>query len=207
MNKRPAVYTDMDGVITNFVGQVASVFGIEESQLEEDLRKGKTYSIPDVLDLKPSEFWKRIEKEGEEFWSDMKVYPWAKKLLLDINEFNVQVYIATSPTLNPACLSGKLKKLKSLFGDNFRNYVITPQKHLLARESRTTILIDDSLNNISKFRRYGGQTILFPQPWNGSAGKTGQLVTRYITDQLHQILENEPTDEDTRRSDRPWIKS
>ena len=44
------------------------------------------------------------------------------------------------------------------------DYQIGPRKELNAKSG--AILIDDSDDNIRKYREAGGTAILFPQPWN-----------------------------------------
>ena len=74
------------------------------------------------------------------------------------------VTIASSPSYDPACLAGKIRWLQKHFGRRFRDFMIGPRKHLLARPD--TALVDDSDRNIRDFREHGGQGVLFPQPWN-----------------------------------------
>ena len=74
-------------------------------------------------------------------------------------------YILTSPTLDPECLAGKLDWIQEHFPRVMqRNFMIGPPKELCARPSH--LLIDDRDDNVDKFRREGGHTILVPRPWN-----------------------------------------
>lgn len=195
---RPAIYVDMDGVLTDFVGKVADVFGISKEQLEFDLWNYKTYSIPEVLDMTPNEFWSKIKEQGIWFWDTMARYDWADDLLRECNIKDAQIYICSSPGYMPQAAYGKLLWMQRNLHPGFRNFVLTGQKHLLAREDRITILIDDSRDNVSKFERYGGKAILFPQPWNTFE----ELPSReerlpFVKQQLIKLLEDVNTEETT----------
>lgn len=73
--------------------------------------------------------------------------------------------ILTTPTLDPECLAGKLEWIHRHFPPwMHRQYLMGPQKHLLARPD--ALLIDDSDKNVVAFRGAGGQAILMPRPWN-----------------------------------------
>jgi hypothetical protein len=61
-------------------------------------------------------------------------------------------------------LAGKLVWLGNLFGTPFRDYLMGPNKHFLARDG--AVLIDDNDDKCIKFVEYGGNAILFPQKWN-----------------------------------------
>jgi hypothetical protein len=64
----------------------------------------------------------------------------------------------------------------------FRDYVITPQKHLLANEG--ALLVDDHPTMINAFRAFGGQAMLFPQAWN-----TKEFRDEIQHDALRRIIE------------------
>lgn len=150
------ILIDMDGVLVDFVGGVENVLGKPKTNAYYDIHKWYSMSA--------NKFWKTIDTH--EFWANLEWYAHAKVFyhkILNLND-NKDVYICTSPTLNPECASGKISWMKREFGNNFRNYIITPHKHLLA--NKTTVLIDDNDSNIEKFHVAGGRTILFPRPWN-----------------------------------------
>jgi hypothetical protein len=51
-------------------------------------------------------------------------------------------------------------------GRSFRDFLIGPSKHLLAKPD--VALIDDRHGNVRSFREHGGRAVLFPQPWNAN---------------------------------------
>ena len=71
----------------------------------------------------------------------------------------------TTPVEDPESLAGKLEWIHKYFPEwMHRQYLMGPQKHLLAGPG--SLLIDDSEENVEKFRQHDGQAILVPRPWN-----------------------------------------
>jgi len=155
----------MDGVCTNFITSCIKANGLDISSV---MAKWKSehrgqFSAFTALGIKNSEFWANIDSVGETYWSEMDAYPWFVELYEKLSELG-KVYFLTSPSQNPNSLSGKLKWLQKQFHKGFKDYVITPNKELLASEN--SYLIDDYPVNIEKFNIAGGHGILFPQFWN-----------------------------------------
>jgi hypothetical protein len=105
--------------------------------------------------------------------------------------------ILTSPSKDPAAAAGKTRWLQSVFGRDFRSYLIGPDKQSCARPG--AVLIDDRDENCDSFRQAGGRAIVFPQRWNsGHAHRTEwvrdnietQIAARpvaYIAEQLREM--------------------
>jgi 5'(3')-deoxyribonucleotidase len=159
------IYLDLDGVCTNFIKPCIEANNLDYEKTVELWKNDYpgVFSAFKVLNIDNSTFWKNIEKSGELFWSEMEPYPWFFDLYNRLSQHG-KVYFLTSPSQCPNSLSGKLKWLQSQFNRNFRDYIITPNKELLA--NRESILIDDYPKNIEKFNSAGGRGILFPQFWN-----------------------------------------
>lgn len=153
------IFLDMDGVLSDFVGACGELFDFDPKTLNQ-------WSIERHVGIEPKEFWGKIDRHSPRFWAEMEEYPWARTLYTYLrgNEQFGTVYICTTPSQSPDSLRGKMYWLQKRMGKNFRDYVLTPHKHLLAHPG--AILIDDSPGNINKFREAGGQGIVFPQPWN-----------------------------------------
>lgn len=159
------IYLDLDGVCTEFINSCIVANNLDPNviiPLWKEKFRGE-FSAYKVFGIKNSEFWKNVEKQGEEFWSEMGTYPWFKELYSELCKIG-KVYFLTSPSQSPNSLSGKLKWLQKHFGRGFKDYIITPQKELLATEK--SYLIDDYPENIDKFKTAGGNGVLFPQFWN-----------------------------------------
>lgn len=164
------ILLDCDGVLADFVGAAAEVHG----------------KSPDILawdfwiewGLEPEEFWAPLATR--DFWLGIKPYHWANELLEGLREVG-DVTICTAPMhLNTeVCVGAKLDWLESYFGIRPEDVLLTRKKWLCA--SKNTVLIDDSDDNVGQFWRAGGSAILFPQPWNGSAGRNYQHVLNHLS--------------------------
>lgn len=113
------------------------------------------------------EFWAPINAMGPEFWSTIPPYEWVDELVGPLRKLE-GFHIATANSRHPNSAAGKVIAIKSLFGERFRDYVITPRKWLLGAPGR--LLVDDNEENCEKFSALGGSSILFPQPWNSNRG-------------------------------------
>lgn len=79
------------------------------------------------------------------------------------------VHFLSSPTLRPDSLAGKLEWIQRFAPPWMqRQFLIGPSKHLCANSK--TLLIDDSDKNVDSFRKYGGEAVLVPRPWNSLHG-------------------------------------
>ncbi len=174
------VFLDMDGVLTDFVGAMLRLLGREEAL--QSWPPG-VWDMPQALRMEPAELWGRIAREGERFWAELEAYPWVDELLGLVAQF-APFTILSSPSSQPESLSGKLRWLQKRFGPAFRDYLIGPPKHLCARPD--VVLIDDSDENVSRFRLNGGHAILFPQPWNSNHGLVERRLD-YVRDELTRL--------------------
>ena len=189
---------DMDGVIANFVDAAIKAHG--QYCEHDDITQ---WDIADLWGITDSRFWEVINPETSKpfsqnptlwnlhssrvgrcirFWSEIKPYEWMDTVIESISRSTWS--ICTSPSKSPYSTSGKVEWLQFHFGRDFRDFVITSQKHLLAGPSKC--LIDDSDKNVELFREHGGQAILFPQPWNANRDKIGDRMG-YLNGQLDLI--------------------
>lgn len=182
------IFIDMDGVLSNFVGGVAPLLGTDEHELSSKLFLHQTYNIADALDTRWEHIEEAINDQGVEFWSGLNRYHWAEDLLIYLLEetSSSNIYIVTDPGQFQYSHAGKMLWMKEHLGYKFKNYAMTPYKHLLA--DRNSILIDDNRNNVSAFKRAGGRAILFPQPWNSSDAE--QYNIDRLTYTLNKVKEH-----------------
>lgn len=150
----------MDGVLVDFVSAAVRLHGHAPRLTDWPIG---VWDVHTVLGITITEFWGKIETHGAAFWSELEPYPWSVELFERLREI-APVTIASSPNRDPHCLAGKVLWLQKRFGRKFRDFLIGPPKHLLARPG--SVLIDDSPGMIREFREAGGHGILFPQPWN-----------------------------------------
>jgi len=157
------IFLDLDGVLANFVGAAAKVFGTTEEELFKKWIPGE-YDICKVLDISDDDFWSHVILE-ENYWSEIEPYSWATELYEMCCKI-APTTIATSPCHDPACLSGKVRWMNKNLGNGkpFRDYLIGPRKEMCAAPGH--LLIDDSDNQCVKFVENGGDCLLFPAIWN-----------------------------------------
>lgn len=150
------IFLDLDGVVVDFCAAAYRAHG-RTCAINEPTK----YDFFEDWGMTADEFWGPIDAIGPEFWSTIPLYPWANEL---IGLCGKDFVIATTNSIHPVSASGKVSAIQSIFGERFRNYMITPRKWLLGAPGR--LLIDDNEMNCEKFRDYGGDAILFPAPWN-----------------------------------------
>lgn len=157
------IFLDMDGVLTDFTGDVMRLFGREYNP-EEHIG---SWDIDDVLDISADELWRKIDEQGSKFWSEMTPLPRAFALYELVRSY-ADVIITTTPSEHSSSAAGKLEWLDRHFRPSgrraFRKYMLCVEKHHLAGPG--CVLIDDKNENCERFVAAGGQAILFPQPWN-----------------------------------------
>lgn len=175
------IFVDMDGVVTDFVGGVIKLHNLDR---EETLSKMKgSYSINDILNLKPAEFWGRIDEDNT-FWESLELLEEANTLMA-VCEKHVgahNTYFLSSPAMSPKCHYGKAAWVQKHFPKYINRLILTGHKYFLADRSR--VLIDDSDKNLKPFIEHGGHAILVPRPWNSMhtvADKSLDLTTRRLT--------------------------
>lgn len=167
-----AIYLDMDGVICDFVSAALQLHKKDPSRVRETWPRGKYDALPSLCGWKSEKrFWDLIDANSVDvtyntrsFWIDrVEAYPWADRLW-DICEARAPTWILTSPSRSAWSAYGKIQWLKNWKGEKFRQYVIAPEKHHIARPH--ALLIDDNPRNIRAWGKRGGAAILFPRLWN-----------------------------------------
>ncbi len=158
------IYLDMDGVLTDWMGHVTTLF-----QIPADFyfQPGCWDTVPAMLDylkIHSSEYWKR---QSPEFWATM---PWTDygQELLACCEANIGIdycRVLSTPA-NGDSASGKLWWLEynMPYYIDKRNYHLTKHKHEIAGPNK--LLLDDNDSNIRDWRMHGGKAILIPTKYN-----------------------------------------
>ena len=165
MNK--VIYLDMDGVIVDFIKGL--LLAHHRLDLLDRYLKNEypvEWNMEGLLGNE-AELWFPVEQKGFIFWSELDIYSWGKKIVNKIIDSGVEWYFCSKPYDSIDCYSGKYAWLDKTFPGLTRNQIIFIQhKDLLAKEG--ALLIDDSNNNIVDFASAGGDTLLFPRPWNST---------------------------------------
>jgi len=175
---KPQIFVDMDGVLSNFFDAALAAHGSDGSGYPRGL-----YQIEQYLDITANEFWRVIDEQGEDFWSGMSMCEGADALWELVLPH--KPIILTSPSMNPLCLSGKLKWMQNVFHEKFRDYIFCPaqHKHLLANH-KNSILIDDRQSNVDDWHKAGGIGVLWPHIGNEHEGNVDSTI-----ENLKPILE------------------
>lgn len=165
----------MDGVLCDFVKRALEVLGApDDFEFKPGIKYSPAMETWDGLGFSLGKFWKLIDSSGEDFWTDLDKLPWSDELMDYAHSVSSEVYILTSPSLNPNCASGKRRWMKNHYPKMMKNMIIANKKHLLANPR--SVLIDDTQNKISDWVYEGGHGILFPQPWNDNYKMTNDRM-------------------------------
>jgi hypothetical protein len=165
----PKIFLDLDGVVVDFILPAMELHGVPIRSLKEYPRDAgwdcvkacnmlrKAVGLPAISATK---FWRPF---GYQFYSDLPLRPGALEFVDTLSEHG-RITIATSPTLDPQCVAGKVTWIKNNLPELARRFFITPIKAELGRPG--SVLIDDNNENCANFIGAGGQSILVPRPWN-----------------------------------------
>lgn len=159
------ILLDMDGVLTDFVGHFCRTFGYVPDV--EKWPKGE-FNLAEVLGISEDRLWSSIAERSPSYWQTMPPNWFAQELMALIRASQVPFTVCTSPSKDPYSAAGKIMWLQQYFGPQFRNFMIGPQKELMAR--RNVLLIDDYDRNLIKFKRAGGLIAPIPMIWNSYSG-------------------------------------
>jgi len=131
------LFCDLDSVLTDFSQQLEDLLGYKPPKESND---------PDI--------WKKIDKAGEKFWSEMSWLSDGHTLWNAIKKYDPT--ILTAPSNHPSSEAGK----KIWFKRELPNvkYILEQDKEKYA--SPDAILIDDRKKNIDKWKKAGGIAIL-----------------------------------------------
>lgn len=173
------ILLDMDGVIVDFVSAAIEANGFRFRHDDVD-----RLNIQEIGGVSAIQFWQAID-DSYGFWESLELYPWAKNLIDLVKDFDRDWSFCTTPSNSPMSTKGKHEWLREYIGSDFKRFVFTPQKQLLARP--TNLLIDDSDSNVERFLDAGGQAILFPQPWNKNRDLVNDRVG-FVRDEITSCI-------------------
>jgi len=172
------IFLDLDDVCNIFTMHALSRVGckVEPNELEKydpkwgfDIVKAANSLLTPItgsdLAFESAEaFWDKLT--GPEVWRDAPESPEFRPLLAFCRAVaRRNICLLTSPVRDPGCVTGKMEWIhRHMPKWMHRQFLIGPQKHLLASE--VALLIDDSDENVNAFRTAGGYASLFPRPWN-----------------------------------------
>ena len=162
------IFLDMDGVLADWTGSACRLLGRDPAEVYASWPEG-CWDITAALGVSGNELWSAVNAAGFEFWASLEPYPWASDLV-ELCERTAPTTILTSPSRDPQSLAGKLAWLQAWLGEDFRDYLIGPDKLSCAR--RGAVLIDDRTSTVRAFGARGGAGVEFPALWN-PRGRSG----------------------------------
>jgi 5'(3')-deoxyribonucleotidase len=158
--KKIKIYLDMDGVCCNWLD--STLLLLDRKDLIKNIPKD-AFNIEEATELDFLYIRNELAKLGSKFWKDLEEFSWFKKLYEELNALGEVVFL-TAPSTDPSSLKGKLQWLQDRFGENFKSYIMTPQKFHCA--NMNSILIDDTLEQCHKFIKNDGFAVMFPSELN-----------------------------------------
>jgi len=151
---RPLIFVDMDEVLSNFIGALCELRGVDESKLESGI-----YDLPRLFGTTFAEIDGQL-RNNYEFWLTIKPFAWAKPMMQFLDGIG-DTFIISAPWKNsPSCHMAKLDWCQNVLGIPGDRIFLNQNKHLIARHGR--ILIDDRVDNCVLWATAGGAAIPFP---------------------------------------------
>lgn len=176
------IYLDIDGVLNRFQLEALQEVGCQitdESEYPVECQWDIVGAAQRLgVDVTEQEFWDAIPRC---LWETSEKTSWAGMLIGRCRRVvgHRNMYLLTSPTLDPECAAGKLKWIQTFLPNWLhRQFLMGPVKHCCARPG--ALLIDDSDKNVNAFRSAGGEAFLFPRPWNSAHEQANCAVSKTI---------------------------
>lgn len=169
-------FLDLDGVLVSFYNAALSVMGMTRDLADLVVPPGE-WHFSKYFCKDDNEFWKKIDQTPR-FWQSLDKMDDADHIVETCEQlFGSNVYLLTSPPLNPSAFSGKAEWVQKHYPHLYRKLFIGAAKEAFAHSG--AVLVDDSDSNIEKFKKAGGKAVLVPRRWNSGhqeADKTATLV-------------------------------
>lgn len=147
--KNWTVYLDLDGVIANWA---KAIFKADNKECPKEIIDLDCYWAEEFISQE------RIAEimASEDFWANIELYPWGKKLVKIIDSAPIKDwYFLTKSPDHQAGKNGKTKWVKKHFPEHLDKLIIvTGNKERYADEN--SLLIDDYDVNLEAWRGKGG---------------------------------------------------
>ena len=165
---KPKIFLDSDGVLTNTSKLNCQKLGLKYPSYKDYIDMSNYAWVRDMTT--PEEFYKSFK--GVKFWESVSPFPWARNLLEYINQLTKGDFVILTRAMNDhGCYAGKKKWWTRHFPEYLGKLVIVGPRQRIVRgekeffeggekeffaNSEYDILIDDSINNITKWEDAGG---------------------------------------------------
>lgn len=176
----------MDGVLVDWTGGVHQRLGVPYSYHQWPYRWGPDgwnwhdeigHTFAEVSDLCDFDFWANLKwhHDGQAIMNIVQ------------SMFDVRgITLLTTPMPNVMSASGKIAWIRRELPHLEKQLLICPGDKSILAQVPDSILIDDSTNNVVKWRSLGGKAILVPRPWNIQHGWF-MLAAESIATQLERM--------------------
>lgn len=152
------LYIELEDVICDLESGISDLLQLDVSELTYsktgELTNINSKELEELLALQTSNFWEELEPTSELI---------VLKQVLDSYSIDA-IKVLTRPYNLTSCKAGKQAWLEAHLPS--AEMVFTRSKHVFS--NRKSILIDILPGTIQAFKRFGGQGILIPKPWQKS---------------------------------------
>lgn len=185
----PKCYLDLDGVLTDFVGELSRQMSIDFFDLFSDSDGAIKH-----LDVFLTDRNDRIKLDkllnDRKFWENLPFTNEAPEILSLCEEWfgDKNVYIFSDPAGRPEAAAGKLAWVIKRLPGYVNRFLLGHCKYVCSNVR--SVLIDDNDDHIKEFERNGGYGILVPRPWNTSKNRDGNWVISYIEANIRRALQH-----------------
>lgn len=176
----PITYLDMDGVCVAWTEAVCALYGVPVPE------GPMTYDLHPYFGVSEDAMWARINALGTDWWAALPPYPWFRNLFSALAAIGPRVVFLTSPCTEGHSAAGKVRWIRKHVAPDFRDYVITSKKYLLARPG--TVLVDDSDDKLAAFSNHGGNSVVFPRQWNTGGTVHGDLIVDHVVAEVRSAF-------------------
>jgi len=153
------ILLDMDGVFYDWIGEVCRVLGVDTAQPKYRQTMKKDPSAFDKM-VGRSIIDRTVASLGSDFWVKIPMFPWANDLYKALKPLG-EITFLTDPRYYLDSPKGKMIAIRRDFKTD--SIMIGSKKHLCAVPH--SILIDDKVENIKKFRKASGAAFLWPNQY------------------------------------------
>ena len=168
---------DIDGVIANFCKAAAAAMNKPYPS--------EPFAIPDGwLDDKDKTLWRCCR--GHDFWANIELFPWAKKIVKIVDSNCGDWRFITKPSFDPGSYSGKYEFVKNNFKNGVSRLWCVNGSKAYACTGPHHLLIDDNKKNCEEWEAAGGTVYRWTEI---SANWPEEKVEKRL-EELRKLFEN-----------------
>jgi len=168
---------DIDGVLANFCKAAASAMNKPYPS--------EPFAVPNSwLDDDNNTLWKRCH--GHDFWANIELFPWAKKIHKIVDSNCADWRFITKPSFDPGSYSGKYEFVKNNFKNGVSKLWCVNGSKAYACTGPHHLLIDDNTKNCEEWRAAGGTAY----QWSEISANWPEKEVQKRLDEIEELLQN-----------------